>query len=529
MSESMVMVMVVATLAGIGALGVAWQVYGWRLIWFGLIALPWITFMILKYGGRYGGRAALRIGSGSARVRNPDRPVSGRRRVNPTRMPGVERLRNGLHYTAGGVVEAVHKLVVAMSGAGKNQADLNYELQHQLLYSDEHLILTDPKAKAPLSQIVRAYARPEDRIFVYSFHPRDPHSSALRLFRDPGELADLAYMLTDEPNDKDSHWNGKAGDLIAAVATALTEEDGAGGEITATLNAVRDVIADRVRLEEMRDASAVVSNVADIEKEWGSIRSTATRRLEALSNPVVRRVFAGRPDDPQPDLSRTNGRDIVIIRPHPRSAKRLARFIYAVLDANYRAAADGGDASGPGTKVLIDEAASYMRLANLAEYLDLGRESKVQVTYVLQGTKQLAAKLGEKEAEAIISSTEVKVVGKTDDGETATMISELSAPMTVHYRRPAQSDELRGEWAERERRLIEPFEITSQEEGQFTIQHGARVTKVAVPATRYHYTQMPAPRRRRLYGVADPDSYIVPPLLDPPDPPDEDLLDGGNA
>ena len=432
-------------------------------------------------------------------------------------------------------------MIVAMAGAGKNQTDLNYELQHQLEYSDEHIILTDPKANAPLTKVVQAYARPGvDRIFVYSFHPRDVNSSSLRLFRDPGELSDLAFMLTDEPQAKDSHWNEKAAEAIAAVAQALTEaerqaesaaaqfageKNGSSHEISATLNEVRDVIADRRRLEEMRDISPLVDNVADVEKEWGFIRSTASRRLTSLSDPIVRRVFAGGADTPQPDFTRTDGRDIVIVRPYPRSAKRLSRYVYAVLDAAYRAAADGGDAGGPGTKVLIDEAASYMKLENLDEYLDLGRESKVQLTYVLQGTKQLAAKLGREKAEAIISSTEIKVVGATDDIDTAEMISKLSRPETVQYRRAAQADELRGQWDTHQRRLIEPYEINSQQKGEWTCLQSGRAWKVAVPKTAYHYTQAAPPRGDHpLWGWVDPSKYPVPSILGPA--PDEDDPDG---
>ena len=517
-----------------------------------VIYFPWkigakhIVTPALLWSGRTtaSGIKGLATGERIRRVSDPtNAELEQRQVVDPTR--NRNELHNGLHDTVGGQVEAVHKVIVAMAGAGKNQADLNYELQHQLEYSDEHIILTDPKANAPLTKIVQAYARPGvDRIFVYSFHPKDANSSSLRLFRDPTELADLAFMLTDQPGEKDSHWNEKAGDAIAAVAQALTELDAQAStaaarfageengtrarEITATLNEVRDVIVDRRRLEEIRGISPLVDNVADVDKEWGFIRSTASRRLTALSDPVVRRVFAGGGDTPQPDFTRTDGRDVVIIRPYPRSAKRLSRFVYVALDAAYRAAADGGDAGGPGTKVLIDEAASYMKLENLDEYLDLGRESKVQLTYVLQGTKQLTAKLNSKErAEAIIGSTEVKVVGATDDLDTAEMISKLSRPETVHYRKAAQADELRGQWDTHQRRLIEPYEVNSQGKGEFTILQSGRAWKAAVPQSAYHYTQAAPPRDEHpLWGWVDPAEYPVPDILAPADeddPDDEDL------
>ena len=512
-----------------------------KVLWF-----PWkiggkhILAPALLWSGRTtaSGIKELATGERTPRVSDPtNAELEQRRTVNPAHHR--DQLENGLHDTVGGQVEAVHKVIVAMAGAGKNQADLNYELQHQLKYSDEHLILTDPKANAPLTKIVQAYARPGvDRIFVYSFHPKDHHSSSLRLFCDPSELSDLAFMLTDEPNAKDSHWNEKAAEAIAAVAQALTEtkrqaesaaaqfageENGTSHEITATLNEVRDIIADRRKLEELRDISPLVDNVADVEKEWGFIRSTASRRLTALSDPIVRRVFAGGADTPQPDFTRSDGRDIVIIRPFPRSAKRLSRYVFAGLDTTYRAAADGGDAGGPGTKVLVDEAASYMKLEQLDEYLDLGRESKVQLTYVLQGTKQLAAKLGKERAEAIIGSTEIKVVGATDDLDTADMISKLSKPQTVHYRKAAQADELRGQWDTHQRRLIEPYEINSQGRGEFTLLQSGRAWKVTVPQSAYHYTQAAPPRTDHpLWGWVDPSTYPVPAILAPTEEDEED-------
>lgn len=530
MSEDAVLLLFLGGLVVAAMLAIAWKAYEWKLVWWAIVAPFWLSFKILKGSGWLGSRALLRAGRGRERVQDPaTAELVERKAINPVRTPRIQHLEHGHHFTVGGIVEAVHKAVIGMAGSGKNQTDLNYELQYQLQYSDEHLILTDPKTNAPMTRIARAYAEPNDRVFVYSFHPKDPESSSLRLFRDPTELSDLAFLLTDEPNAKDSHWNEKGAELIAAVATAITEqrrqaEQAAAlfsgldsehdREITATLNEVRDVIADRRKLDEMREASPLVDNVADEPREWGYIRSTASRRLSALNDLTVRRVMAGGANTTQPNFERRDGRDIVIFRPHPRSANRLARYIFAGLDTTYRAAADAGDAGGPGTKVLIDEAASYMRLENLAEYQDLGRESKVQLTYVLQGTKQLTARLGREKAEHILSSTEVKVVGATADNDTAKMVSELSAPQTVHYRHPAQANELVGRWTGKERRQIEVHEITSQGEGEWVIQQqGKPPRKVRVPKKAYHYTQAAEPREHWIWGLVDPSTYEVPAIL----------------
>lgn len=534
---------------------IAWAARGFEglvivyLKWPATLLLWWPAVLawrlIVKPSGMWTGRALIERGkalAGKERPRRVDDPANAeleeRRTVNPARMPGVRTLAHGEHFTAAGVLEAPHKVVLGQTGSAKNEADLNWEIQHQLVYGREHLVVTDVKTNAQISRIVYEHARPEDRIYVYSFHPRDPLSSSLRLFRDPDDARDLAYMLTDEQGQKDSHWNGKAADLIVAVAQALTEiraqadpaasspgrdephpyQHGWGHEITVTLNEVRDEIADRQKLAQLVQISPAVSNIADVPKEWGYIRSTASRRLGALSSPLVRRVFAGAGDTVQPDFSRTDGREIVIFRPHARSAERLSRYIYAGMDVVFRAACDGGDAGGPGCKFIIDEAASYMKLQNLPEYLDLGRASKVQVTFVLQGLNQLYAKMERDQGEAMISSTEVKVIGATSDREAAKMISDLTTPMTVHSRRPADRDELLGEWAGHERPLILPHEITQQRKGEFTVQQGPDVYKVRVPEGRFHWRQAGTPKPRRPEGIVDPDTYKVPAILAPPDP-----------
>ncbi len=519
------------TLGLVAALGlfVGLLAYGWMLPFKVLGAAVRLSWGLAAFAGLHSARglfSGVRAlgGTGVRRVSNPTSDELQRREtVDPATVPGLKGLSHGLHFTAGGVVEGPHKVVVGQTGSAKNQADLNWELQHQLEHSDEHLVLTDVKTSAEMGRIVRAYARPEDRLFVLNFHPNEPESSSLRLFRDPDEAADLAFLLTDEPDAKENHWNEKAAELVVAVAEALSEMDGGSGrrgtgdEITATLNEVRDVVADRGRLEGLKQTSPRVSNVADVEKEWGYIRSGAARRLSALRSPAVRRVFAAGPDTPQPDFARRDGRDIVIVRPHAKSAPRLSRFIHAAMDVVFRAAADGGDAGGPGTKFIIDEAASYMRLQNLPEYLDLGRASKVQVTYALQGTRQLVAKLGRDRALHVLSSTEIKVIGATSDLETARMISELSEPRRVHYRRPVQRDELVGQWGEHERPLVNPHEITGQAKGEFTVQQGPRVWKVRIPEQGFHYRRAAPPRELELWGVVDPETYEVPPILGGPE------------
>jgi hypothetical protein len=478
------------------------------------------------------------------KVKDPtSSPLVKRVKIDPANMPDLGMVCHSYHATPAGVVNGVHKVTIGQSGSAKNQSDINYEIQHQLKCSLEHLVILDPKANAPLTQIAKAYGDANfswrtlltgDRLFIYTFHADDPVCSGLRLYADADRLSDVAYMLCDEPNAKDAHWNDKAAELIEAVAKTLAElqaetargvakitENYYEERVTASLVEVRDVIADREQLEELKRISPLVRNVADNEKEWGYIRSTASRRLKPLSSPTVRRIFGAEEDTEQPDFSRNGGRDIVIIRPDPKSAKRLARYVHAVLDVIYRAAAAGGDAGGPGTTIIIDEAASYMRLDNLAEYLDIGRESLVQITYVLQSLKQLTAKLGAAEAEQIITSTEIKVVGATSDTQTAAFISRLSGRQRVEYRGPRQDDQLLASWRETERATVTEDEILRQEAGEWTIQQGPKLKKVAVPEEHYHYRQAAEPQQWEISGVVEGDFRA--PRLGVADPQDDGM------
>lgn len=461
-------------------------------------------------------------------------PLVGRVAADPGRVAGLEALGPGNHMTPAGVVPGVHMVTVAMSDAGKGQTIVNYQIQHQLTRTAQNLIVIDAKASAPLTAVARAYLGPKDRLYVYSMHSRDLASSSLRLFADPERLADVAYMLCDESGLQDSHWNDKAAELIEAVARALTalrwqaeraaarfgggaEAAGPGEEeITASLNEVHDHVIDREKLAELRRLSPLVDNVADNEKEWGYIRSTAARRLKPLAARGLRRVFAAGEDTEQPDFgpSPDGGRAVVIVRPDPKSAQRLGRYVSAVLDVLYRLAAEGGDAGGPGTKVIVDEAASYMRIANLGEYLDLGRESGVQLHYVLQSATQLAARLKDRDqAEHLIGSTEVKAVGATGDPKTAQTISRLSGRSTVHYRGPVRKGHILGDWREKEKPNVTEEEILAQKKGEWTVQYaGDALRLVRVGKEHYHYRQAAGPREHEIRGVVEGD-HRAPGLL----------------
>lgn len=494
---------------------VALKAYRWQAVWWMLAAPVWISYKVLKGSGWLGSRALLRIGRGRSRVQDPaSAELIERRAINPARTPQIQTLSHGQHYTPAGLRNGVHKATIAESGAAKGQTDVNYEIQHQLQHSRESLLVLEVKPNKELSNVVYANARPEDRIWEYTMQPGDEYSSAVTI-PDHSKMRDLAHSLCHEKDSKDPHWNNKSIELISAIA---------GSAPQTTINDVRDVVVDRRRLEQLGENCPAVDNVADVEKEWSYIRSTATRHLQALGDERVRRVFAGTADTPQPHYRGypDGGRDIVIVRPHEESAQREARFVVALLDIQLKAAVAAGHAGGPGTKAILDEFASFLDLSKMRRYMDLGRGGRLQISYVLQGRDQLAAAVGKTEADSIIASTEIKVMGATSDYELAETVSKLSRRRTVEYRGAREMDDLLGDWREQARYNVEPGEITAQTSGQWTVLQGPDVTKVEVPRHHYHHTQAAPPKEQRIWGVVAPEAYAVPSLLEPDD------TDGGS-
>ena len=480
-----------------------------RLMGWIMSGLLWLPVALI---GRATGRALPMAGVGlvnlmptsTPQLRRPDEDeMVARRKVDPRRKP--QDLRHGKIWTPPGAVEAVSAVLVGESGSAKGQTHVNYMIEHQMLYSPEHLILLEVKPNFELSDIVYAHRRPGDRIFEYSFQAKDDLSSALALFASDEQIADVAYELTHDPAARDSHWNEKAAELIEAVAIALG---------ASSLHEVRDVIADREALARLRASSPLVENVADEPKEWGHIRSTAARALKPLAYPMARRVFAGGRGVEQPDFSRTDGRDIVIWRPDWSSAARTYRLITAGMHATVMAGVRGGYAGGPGATAILDEAGSFMRLSRLGAYLDLARGGKLNLLYVLQSRTQLAAQLDRAEAERIWAATELKMVGPTTDLELARDIATLSGQRRVHYSGPRQHDEILSQRRETTRNAINATELTGQQEAEFTLVHRGKILKYRVPRKFYHHRQakQPPAEHPRPRGVADPRSYAVTPL-----------------
>jgi hypothetical protein len=457
---------------------------GWALSL--ALALAWLPIVGSL---RLAGRSVPLVGMGLVNLlprarptlRNPDTDeVEKRRTVNPTKRP-KRPMELEEQRAAGEILPSVHQGIIAGPGAGKNQAFLNYQIRDAIIASSQNLVLVAPKKET--EEIVYRYAKRGSRVFRYTMHPKDEVCSALDLFENDFRVPDVASMICDAPNEQ-AHWREKAEQGIDAIVTTLRLLGR-----PANLPAVRDVVSSREELAGMRRISAELDEVADEPKEWSYIRSTVTRVLKPLKLEHIRRVFAARKETARPAFDGQEGRDFVILKPRPGASEAEKRLVCAALDVLYRSACDAGENGGPGTRVIVDEAASFMRLERLPEYLELGRGLRTQLTYVLQSTKQLAAVLGNDEAEQILASTDLLVVGATNDLSTARMIEAASAPERVNYRGPRQHDELVPGLRETVRSRITAQEVLAQEKAEWTIKRGPKIWKVRVPEKHYFYRQ----------------------------------------
>jgi hypothetical protein len=495
------MVFAVLFAAGLGA---AWlydkanpdQRAGWKLAWW-MFLLPVWVFRAAFSGSRWALASAdvpLPALWGPRRVRRPESvELVPRQAADPSRYAGGAR--HGSWEVLARDWPAVHCAVVSQPGGAKGQTAVNYAIEHQLERSPEHLIILDVKPE--LEDIVRRYARPDDRIFLYTSHAAKPKSSALNLFADLDVAGEVAKLLVQPELSKDPYWPKKAGNLIEAIARHYNAlRPGA-----VSLGAIYDVVSDRGRLAELRDRDPRVDNVADNVKEWGSIRSNALEALYAMQIPRVRRMFDPMPKTTQPYFGPGAPRTIVILQPSEELADTLAPLVAAEFHGLYMLAAAGGWAGGAGTKVVADEAASFLALERLPRYLEIGRGRKVQLMYVLQSRKQLVDVLGEDRADRTLASTELQLVGATSDLATAEYLSRLSGEERVFYRGPAGASGRRHHQEHMRARVL-PHEVTSQRRGDWTVRLNSEVLKFRVPESAYYYRQQhPKKQPLRVWGI----------------------------
>lgn len=490
----------------LGGLGVAfYALYDWshqsedggrRLVW-AVATLPLRLVGLLFRGGRgalESSGVALPSIFGPPRSRDPQKHQFVKRKTaDPMRPGGAE---HGSWPYMGQAWPAAHFGLAGESRSGKGQGGINHIIRHQLLNSPEHLIINDVKPE--LEGIVKRYARPDDRIFLYTTHANKRKSSALNLFGDLDTVAEMMRVLTRPEDSKEPFWARKAAGGLSETARHLHRQQGGGA---VSLGEIYDIVSNRDRLNDLRDRAPAVDNVADNPSEWGSIRSNMLEALEPIGIPRVRRMLDPLPQTTQPYFGPGAPRTIVILQPAEELGGTLEPVIAVMLHVLYHLAAAGGWAGGAGTKVIADEAASFMALHRLPKYLELGAGRKVQLMYVLQSRKQLVDALGDDTADRVLSGTELQALGATTDTGAADFFERLSGPARVQYRGPRNPNGDRP-WQDHMRPKVQAHEITAQARGDWTVRHHADIHKYRVPeAAKYGQQLHPDPKPLRVHGI----------------------------
>lgn len=454
--------------------------------------------------------------------------TAGRQTSSPARL-SVVRLAHGGWYLFGvWYGAAVHLVIMAAPGAGKDQVCVLPALRALLQWSDEHLVIVDPKRE--LREGLYPYLREDDRVFIYSFYEATRLSSALPVTLEPKDVANAAAFLMPTSGGESKHFDDTARRLFVQLEAGLAEDL----RRRPTLLEIYDHLKDPDLFEDLCGRYPRIPRVATNDREWGSVVSTAQTHLEQLRWPEVRRVFDADADVELP--FGPGGRSVVFVEPSVEDAERTEKWVAMVLDQLHRHASRDGDPRGAGskrgTKFVVDEAASYMRLEKIPRYLDIGRGNMVQMMYVLQNWPQLADVLGREKAKRAWGSTELRVAGAGTDRETAERISELSGRQRVTYLGPRQRNwERRREQAVRP--LVNPEHITGlakdENKSEWALVHGSKVELLRVRRNQYFYARA---------GGTDPAwEYLIPCGMpgerqggcagpEPEDGPDDDPEDG---
>jgi type IV secretory pathway TraG/TraD family ATPase VirD4 len=277
---------------------------------------------------------------------------------------------------------------------------------------------------------------------------------------------------------------------LVAVHAALEEVMGE----TTTLCDVREVVDDREALKELRKESRRVDNVADEEKEWGYIRSTAARALEPLGSARAKALFdADRIR--MPDYTRSK-RQIVFLCPDPGAGEEEAKLTAAQVEVLVQLSRHTGMQRIQ--KFLINEAASFTSLTRLPQYVDIGRGEGVYLMYVLQSYSQLVKRLGAAGARNLWTGSAAQVVGQGAEPELAEEISRYSDPMRFTHRQPRQYGQAPGgeHVSEERRQALLRHHITGLKMGQWVMRVAPEVYRYEVPERHTHSAQLAAIKKR---------------------------------
>lgn len=99
----------------------------------------------------------------------------------------------------------------------------------------------------------------------------------------------------------------------------------------------------------------------------------------------------------------------------------------------YAWSTEGHRRGGAGTYWLLDEAASVVTLANLENYLAVGRGLGQRIMFAIQDIAQLEARIGKEVARSALGNAEVQLWGRIQNADTARYLSETSGTVRVQH------------------------------------------------------------------------------------------------
>lgn len=421
---------------------------------------------------------------------DPERSGIASRRANPMKAP-----REGLPHDRWHLFdrdwERLYAIgVISKAGGGKDETLVGPALYHELTRGSSDVVVMDPKLEQLAAASEGGYLPRGSDLYVYGTSPGLPAEStdAFDVFALERNLT-TARVLTEEES-REGHWQHKAANLVVAAHAALEE---ATGEI-ATLADVREVVDDREALKELRKENRRVDNVADEEREWGYIRSTAARALEPLEAARARALFdADRVR--MPDFAGSR-RQIVFLCPDPGAGEEEAKLTAAMVEVLVQL----GRRTGPGRiqKFFINEAASFASLPRLPQYVDIGRGEGVYLMYVLQSWSQLVRRLGAAGARNLWTGSAAQVVGQGAEPELAEEMSRYTDPLRITHRQPRQPrQDPGGEHVSEERRqALLRHHMTGLKTGEWVMRVAPEIHRYEVPGRHTQSAHLAAVKKR---------------------------------
>ena len=422
---------------------------------------------------------------------DPERQHIVSRKVDPMKLPN-ERLSQQRWHLFDRDWERLYAIgVISKAGGGKDETLLGPALYHELKRGSSDVVVMDPKLEQLAAARKSGYLPKGADLYVYGTSPGLPAegTDAFDVFALERNLT-TARILTEEES-RDSHWQHKAANLLVAVHAALEEET---GEV-ATLCDVREVVADREALKELRRESRRVDNVADEEKEWGYIRSTAARALEPLESARARALFDAERMR-MPDFGSPR-RQIVFLCPDPGAGEEEAKLTAAQVEVLVQLGRHAG--AHRIQKFFVNEAASFTSLTRLPQYVDIGRGEGVYLMYVLQSYSQLVRRLGAAGARNLWTGSAAQIVGQGAEPELAEEMSRYTEPVRLTHRQPRQYGQHPGgeRLSEERRQALLMHHITGLKMGQWVMRVAPEIHRYEVQGRHTHSARLAAIRKKR--------------------------------